>query len=306
MESEKKFSIILPAELTKADNGDWKVMGLASTPSRDLQGEVIDQAGLDLTPIDMKKGIFNWDHKKGPENTIGVIDAYRKSKDGLFLSGRLFKNHNKAKAVYEIMSSLNKSDVGRMGMSVEGVIKERTGKDGKTIKKAIIHSCALTMNPVNTDTYASLIKSMSEVSFEPDEPTQTTVVPEDESNTADQPMFSTNQVMSMLEKALSVGPASAGAPNLRTGGDALQVSDGSEDMNVGNESAEDKKKKKKGEREDGDLTIKSLKKMSSDLFKSNMIELLDQLQKLYPEASRSEIWECVRDRLETKFPDIKG
>lgn len=108
--ADKKFNIIVPTELVKGDDGDWKIMGLASTASRDLQGEVIDQSGLDLTPIDMKKGIFNWDHKKGPENTIGVIDSYRKSKDGLWLQGRLLKNHSKAKAVYEIMTSLNKAD----------------------------------------------------------------------------------------------------------------------------------------------------------------------------------------------------
>lgn len=303
MDSEKKFQIVLPAELTKSDDGDWKVKGLASTSSRDLQGEVIDQSGLDLTPIDMKKGVFNWDHKKGPENTIGVIDSYKKSKDGLWLEGRLFKNHSKAKAVQEIMSSLNKSDVGRMGMSIEGVIKERAGKDGKVIKKAVIHSCALTMNPVNTDTYASLIKSLSGVELSEEASDLSTLSPEDQAvaqdNTADQPMFSTNQVMAMMEKALAIGQGGALPPAERTGGDALVQSD----------MKADDKKKKKDEKEvekcDTPEVIKSLKKLDYQLFKSNVIDTLDRLQKLYPEYSRSEIWEAVRERLERQFPEVK-
>lgn len=296
MDSESKFQFVLPAQFTKADNGEWKIRGLASTGSKDLQGEIIDQNGLDLTPIDMKKGILNWDHKKGPENTIGVIDKYKKSSEGLWLEGRLFKNHSKAKAVHEIMSSLNKADTGRMGMSVEGIIKERAGKDGKVIKKAIIHSCALTMNPVNTDTYASLIKSMSEVEFEPDEAVAPAPEVVAEDNTADQPMFSTNQVLSIVEKALSVGAGAMAAPADRTGGDAL----------VQSNMKEEDKKKKKDDKEACDSIKKSLKKMDAELYKSNMINLLDSLQKLYPEYSRSEIWEAVRDRMETTFPGVKG
>jgi hypothetical protein len=296
--ADKKFNIIVPTELVKGEDGDWKIMGLASTPSRDLQGEVIDQSGLDLTPIDMKKGIFNWDHKKGPENTIGVIDSYKKSKDGLWLQGRLLKNHSKAKAVYEIMTSLNKADVGRMGMSIEGVIKERAGKDGKTIKKAVIHSCALTMNPVNTDTYASLIKSLNEVEFEKDEEPQVdSSTQEVEFDRADQPMFSANQVLTIVEKALGVGAGQAAAPADRSGGDALVQSDMKE---------EDKKKKKKEDVEKCNEVAKSLKKLNFQLYKSSIIDVLDKLQKLYPEHSRSEIWEAVRDRLQTSFPNLKG
>lgn len=297
--SDKKFNIVLPTELVKGDNGEWKVMGLASTASRDLQGEVIDQSGLDLSPIDMKKGVFNWDHKKGPENTIGVIDSYKKTKEGLWLQGRLFKGHSRAQAVHEIMSSLNKSDVGRMGMSIEGIIKERTGKDGKTIKKAVIHSCALTMNPVNTDTYASLIKSLSGVEFS-EEAVATDAEPEfnteTQDNTADQPMFSTNQVMSIVEKALAISSAGAvAAPADKTGGDALTQST----------MSEDEKKKKKLNEETEKCMAKSLKPLGKELYKSSMIDMLDRLQKLYPECSRSEIWEAVKDRLESSFPKVK-
>ena len=306
----------MPAKFTKSDDGDWKVMGLASTSKRDLQGEVVDQTGLDLTPLDMKKGVFNWDHKKGPENTIGVIDAYQKTKDGLFLEGRLLKNHSRAKAVYEIMSSLNKADTGRMGMSIEGVIKERTGDGGKTIKRAVIHSCALTMNPVNTDTHATLLKSLDAVEFTKDDDfpvsEDPSVAEAQREDTADKPLFSANQVLNIMEKALGVGAGYTQAPANLSGGDAMAQSD-----------MKGKKKKKKAEKsvKDSDLyddrpsvregdgsnliVNKSLKKLDVDLYKSHMFNVLDKLQTLYPEYSRSEIWEAVKDRLERKFPDIQ-
>lgn len=338
MDSEKPFNFILPAQFTKSDNGEWKIMGLASTAAKDLQGEVIDQSGLDLTPIDMKKGILNWDHKKGPENTIGVIDSYKKAKEGLYLSGRLFKNHSKAKAVYEIMSSLNKADTGRMGMSVEGVIKERAGRDGKVIKKAVIHSCALTMNPVNTDTYASLIKSLTEDSsdleFSKDEDVPQSPIPEDVDDTANSPMFSANQVLAILEKALGTGAGALGAPNTLTGGDAMKIeadeyekkkklkkdlelplaiTDSSPNVKPTKmgDSEDDvpKNRKVNGHNVDNGGTengmAKTLKPLKFDLFKSHMFMILNNLQALYPEYTRSEIWECVKDRLEKKFPELK-
>jgi len=296
-ETSKKFNIVMPAKFSKSEDGEWKVMGLASTSARDLQGEVVDQKGLDLTPLDMKKGVFNWDHKKGPENTIGVIDSYKKSANGLILSGRLLKNHTRAKAVHEIMSSLNKSDVGRMGMSIEGVIKERAGDNGKVIKRAVIHSCALTMNPVNTDTHASLIKSMSEVEFTEDDdfPVSDNIIDKDTTvkKAEDEPMFSANQVLSIIEKSLGVGAGYTQAPTDLSGGDAL-AQEGSK-----------KKKKKKNSKQDDNLIVnKSLKTLSFDLYKSHMLDTLDKLQKLYPEYSRSEIWSALKDRLETKYSDI--
>jgi hypothetical protein len=342
MAADRKFNIILPTELVKGADGEWKIVGLASTGSRDLQGEVIDQHGLDLTPIDMKKGIFNWDHKKGPENTIGVIDSYKKSKEGLFLSGRLFKEHSKAKAVYEIMSSLNKADTGRMGMSVEGVIKERAGENGKTIKKAVIHSCALTMNPVNVDTYASLVKSFADpdadLEFAKDEEVSVVDQAAGEEDTANQPMFSANQVMAILQKALGVGSGEAAAPSTLMGGPALTQEDldrrkknidkGLPDENsklhapqalaesndgklvVENKPAQQKEKKRDASKPNPDNGItengiaKHLKPMSFSLYKSHMFTILKNLQTLYPEYTRSEIWEAVKDRLEKKFPEV--
>ena len=279
------FKFTVPAEITKSKDGEWRVAGLASSSSVDRQGEVILPEGIDATPIAKGKGFFNFDHDNSPENTIGTLDGYKKTASGMYVEGRLFKNHTRAKAVYEIMSSLNKGDKGRVGMSVEGKVIERDPKNPSIIRRCLIKNVALTLNPVNQDTYADIIKSMSasggEVEFDSTgtQPTVETVTK------AEEPTFTPSQVVAMIEKALGVGAGNAQAPADRKGGDAL----GMESMD---------KKKKADE-------AKKIKKASKDLFKSQMIELLDKLQTLYPNNSRTEIWAAVQDRLETKFPDLK-
>ena len=273
------FKFVIPAELSKSTDGEWRVVGLASTSSVDRQGEVIVPTGIDATPIAKGKGFFNFDHDNSPENTIGTLDGYKKTDNGLYVEGRLFKNHTRAKAVYEIMSSLNKGDRGRVGLSVEGKVIERDSKNPSIIKRCLIKNVAITMNPVNQDTYADIVKSMSsgEVDFEStgtSEEPQTTVVKSEE------PTFSAIQVLSIVEKALGLSSNAPSAPAERSGGDALV------------QESMDKKTKKK------------LKKCSKDLYKSQMLQLLDKLQVLYPENTRSELWNALQDRLTQKFPDI--
>lgn len=277
------FKFVIPAEIQKGKDGEWRVAGLASTSTIDRQGEVIIPEGIDATPIAKGKGFFNWDHDNSPENTVGVLDSYKKSTSGMYVTGRLFKNHTRAKAVYEIMSSLNKGDVGRVGMSVEGKVIERDPSNPAIIKRCLIKNIALTMNPVNQDTFADIVKSMSsgEVEFDSTGKSAT----HDPIVKAEEPTFTPSQVLAIVEKALGIGAGNAAAPQDRSGGDAL----GQEEIN--------KKKKKQDP--------KKLKKSSKELFKSQMIEMLDQLQNLYPNNSRAEIWAAVQNRLDTKFPELK-
>lgn len=298
------FNFIVPAEITKSEDGDWKIRGLASTETVDQQGETIIQKGIDLSPIDQRRGIINFDHQKGPENTIGLLDGYKQSDNGLFIEGRLFKNHSRAKAVREIMSSLGKSDRGRVGLSVEGQVLERDPKNPKVIKKCRINAVAVTLNPVNQSTYADLVKSMSgaNIEFNSTEETQT--------QHDEQPIFTAKQVVEIVEKALAVsGSNGQTAPADRSGGDALS------------QESMDKKKKKmdKGDGrcwegyeptpgkkpyEKGSCQKKKMKKMSKSLYKSNMMVMLEKLQELYPNNTRSELWEAVKDRLNTVYPDV--
>ena len=279
------FKFVIPAEITKGKDGEWRVAGIASTSSIDRQGEVIIPEGIDATPIAKGKGFFNWDHDNSPENTVGVLDSYKKGSGGMYVEGRLFKNHTRAKAVYEIMSSLNKGDTGRVGMSVEGKVIERDPNNPSIIRRCLIKNVALTMNPVNQDTYADIVKSMAgdaEVDFQSEgKPQDISVQPVDVVK-SDEPTFTTTQVLSIIEKALSIGAGNAQAPAAMTGGDAL-----------GKESMDKDKKKKK------------LKKSSKELFKSQMIEILDKLQELHPDNTRAEIWAAVQERLSTQFPELK-
>lgn len=270
------FKFTIPADLEKSTDGEWRVRGLASTENIDQQGETIIQKGIDLTPIDQLKGVLNWDHAKGPENTIGLLDGYTKTGDGLYVEGRLFKNHAKAKAVKEIMESLGKGDRGRIGLSLEGRILERDAGNPAIIKKCQINAVALTMNPINASTYADLVKSFnaSEVEFNSEE---STVL---ETPLVEPTTYTADQVAELVTKALAIS-ANAGStpPCDLAGGDALAKED-----------FKDSKKKKK------------VKKMSYNMYKSGLISILDKLQTLFPNNSRSEIWEAVKDRLQTKFP----
>lgn len=282
------FKFTIPAEITKSKDGEWRVAGVASTASVDRQGEVIIPDGIDATPIAKGKGFFNWDHDNSPENTVGVLDSYKKGPGGMYVEGRLFKNHSRAKAVYEIMSSLNKGDTGRVGMSVEGKVIERDPKNPNIIRRCLIKNVALTMNPVNQDTFADIVKSMSGdglVEFDSTGVKEQTLTQDGLSQTPVQPqapMFTAEQVIEIVQKALSISSGNAAAPADRSGGDAL----GMESM--------DKEPKKK------------LKKMNKSLYKSNVEVILDRLQKLYPENSREQIWSAVKTRLEATFPEVQS
>lgn len=295
------FQFIMPANLSKSSDGEWVVAGLASTADTDLQGEIIDQNGMDLSPIDQGKGWFNWDHKPGVENLLGTLDGYKKTNQGLFVKGRLFKNKEKSKSVYEVMSSLGKSDSGRVGMSVEGKILERDPKNPKIIKKCRIDKVALTLNPVNTKTYADLVKSLnvenddlikslsdSEIEFNLDE--------DNYENDSSEATFTADQVVQMVQKALAMSGGYTQAPNTLSNGDAMATSD----------MTKKKKKKEDSEEDSGDTEKenKVMKKMTKSLYKAEMKRMMDTLQELYPDYSRNIIWEAVKNRIETKFPDI--
>lgn len=272
------FKFIVPADIEKSNDGEWRIRGLASTESMDQQGEVIIQKGLDLSPIDNKKGLINWDHQKGPENTLGILDGYNQTSQGLQIEGRLFKNHSKAKAVKEIMDSLGEGDRGRMGLSVEGQIIERSGDNGTIIKRCRINAVALTMNPVNVGTYADVVKSMNAADVIEFDATEDNI----QETPKEAAIFTADQVVEIVKKALSMGAGYTQAPTELSGGDVLATSD---------LTPEPKKKRK-------------LKRASKEAFEKSMTCTLDKLQILYPENSRSELWSALKDRLTTHFPEL--
>lgn len=203
MEGLKLESFSIPAAsvgLVKSHSGDdepWMIEGLASTPSRDQQGEVVLVKGLDLSYLDQRKGTFNWNHfgDKDPSSVIGLITQHQRTDGGeLYVKGRLLKGLPKAQAAYTLMKALSEEgETRRMGMSIEGKVLHR---ENKVIYKAWVKAVALTMDPVNQDTYVSFAKSFAGAEY----------VPQDES-----PLAALDP--STLERALSIATTSSGAPN---------------------------------------------------------------------------------------------
>src|SRR5690348_8997451 len=99
--AEKDFKFYVPLELVKSEKDgedEWQIKGIASTPDEDLQGETVDQSGLDIGLLKAGRGLFNFDHQKGPENVLGQIeDAEFVDQDGkrcLMVKGYLFKHQD--------------------------------------------------------------------------------------------------------------------------------------------------------------------------------------------------------------------
>ena len=141
----------------KKDGKRW-VQGIASTDTRDLQGEIVSQNGIDFTYF-LKHGYFNDDHKPGPENKIGQPVECRVTKNGLWVKGFLFENHSRADHYWELLHALEASGSNRrVGFSIQGKVKRRKGS---TIAECWIQDIALTPSPVNTTTWAEIAKSLS-------------------------------------------------------------------------------------------------------------------------------------------------
>ena len=216
----KSFQIHIPVELEKSKDADgedtWVVKGIASTGDMDLQGEMVDQNGLDISQLKAGRGLFNVDHQKGPENVIGQIeDAEFVKSDGkkvLMVKGYLFKHQPRAQAFYNIMKSVKPGAQPRVHMSIEGKILQRDAVNKSTIRNARIDKVALTLDPVNPYTYAELSKSLA--SGQVDE------IPEPAYLTMERTELE-KAVQAAVEKAMAAGVGPALAPTQRVGGEAM-------------------------------------------------------------------------------------
>lgn len=173
----------------------WMIEGLASTPTEDQQGEIVLVKGLDLSYLDAGKGTFNWNHfgDKDPSSVIGLITQHRRTQEGEFwVKGRLLKALPKAQAAYNLLKALDEEgETRRMGMSIEGKVLHR---QNKVIYKAWVKAVALTMDPVNQDTYVGFAKSFAGAEY---------------ASTAESELASLDPFT--LERALSIATTSAGS-----------------------------------------------------------------------------------------------
>lgn len=267
----KSFQIHIPVELEKSKDADgedsWIVKGIASTSDQDLQGEVVDQNGLDISPLKAGRGLFNVDHQKGPENVIGQIeDAEFVKSDGkrvLMVKGYLFKHQPRAQAFYNIMKSVKKGGAPRVHMSIEGKILQRDAVNKSVIRNARIDKVALTLDPVNPYTYADLSKSLASGHLEE--------IPEPMQFTLERSELE-KAVEEGVRKAMSAGVGSAMAPASRTGGEAMSK-----------ESLESK--------------LKRMNKKDKKTKKRMLKSILQRMCELHPEEDPRDLFKVIASKL---------
>src|SRR5690625_1136116 len=103
---DDSFTFWVPAQAVKISKGAGKkgaparqIQGVASTSHSDLQGETVDQDGIDFSYF-LKHGYFNNDHKPGAENKVGEPTECKVTKQGLWVKGFLYENLDAADAIW--------------------------------------------------------------------------------------------------------------------------------------------------------------------------------------------------------------
>lgn len=158
LHKDGSFRFDVPLTLSKSEDGKYHLKGLASTAHRDLHGEQVVTQGIDASYF-LKKGYFNWEHQNTPTSYVGVPTKAEHRKDGLWVEGYLLDTP-KAKEIVDLAEALQKAGNERgLSFSVEGKTMER---DGKVVKKCWLKNVSLTVQPVNSNCYAEIFKSLSE------------------------------------------------------------------------------------------------------------------------------------------------
>jgi hypothetical protein len=194
-----------------SDPKSWRVGGIASTSQEDLENETILPEGIQ-TDYYLRFGLITWDHQKGPENKIGIPTDAKVTPEGFWTEGYLLKDVPAAQHVHNLMKTLATGKHDRkMQWSVEG---KTLMQEGGRILKCWLKDCTLTMNGVNNNTYANLLKSLK--TCVEDESLES--MPEVKS--VDKSVESISSIES-VDKGLEAGYQVEG----QTGGDALRTQD---------------------------------------------------------------------------------
>ena len=165
------------ADVTKYPKGDDRryenmvFEGLASDNSVDFEGESMEPSGFDISYF-MKHGLFNLDHLTSRAKElksrfwIGEPISAEIKGNKFFVKGRLWKNSPEARAFWDKCIEMKESGATRRpGMSIEGKALERDPKNPKRITKAQINNIALTMTPVNYNSYMDMVKGVQNEDF---------------------------------------------------------------------------------------------------------------------------------------------
>lgn len=160
--------IDMEASLRKSNSGPDSqkkryVCGYASTPTLDLQNDIVQPSGISLDYF-VSDGWINYEHKKGAEYIIGVPteNCYVDFEKGLYVEAMLLEDNKYADDMWNLANSIEKSGSGRkLGFSIEGGIRKRNQMDSRIIEELVVTNVALTTNPVNTEaTWEHFMKSI--------------------------------------------------------------------------------------------------------------------------------------------------
>ena len=162
MNNNFKFSV--PCDINKAKNekGEevYKFKGKASSRKQDSQGETLDPETFDISEFK----VINWNHQSSKDASAYVGEPTKvEIKNGeMFIEGELFPEMDMTKHIVALMKALKKRGKN-LCLSIEGKVVERGSEDKnsplyKIIKRAKITGCAITPNPINSDTFCELIE----------------------------------------------------------------------------------------------------------------------------------------------------
>jgi len=151
-----KFNTFIPIDINKSvttgtESEFYVIKGLASSPSLDVQNDIVNPKGIDIEYF-TQSGYINYEHQ--PDKIIGfpTENCYVDENLGLFVEAKLFKDNPYAKEMIDLAEKLEKSGTGRkLGFSIEGSVKERNVNDSRIIEGVMITGMAVTKRPANTD-----------------------------------------------------------------------------------------------------------------------------------------------------------
>lgn len=150
-----------------------RIGGLISTESKDRQGEVVLQRGLDFSEF-LKHGWINDNHSKETTGIVGyptlVEKTTHRGRPATRFEGYLLQGYPRADQIWELANVLQKTG-RRLGFSIEGAVQRRDGLEGEVVAKAKVRNVAVTNCPVNTDTQLEVI-AKSLMAMEAAEPSE--------------------------------------------------------------------------------------------------------------------------------------
>ena len=143
-----------------------KIGGIISSDSPDMQGDIIDQDGLDFSYF-MKRGYINYEHQQGMNNIVGRPISVNKVNIGngvaTKIEAELYMNLPLSQLVYKTMKDLKEAgDTRKLGFSIEGQVLARDKINPKIIRKSRVLNVSVCALPQNADaTLELLARSMN-------------------------------------------------------------------------------------------------------------------------------------------------